>query len=114
MNILNYIPTGKQNRISTEELKNLTGVSQRQICQLIETARKRGDVILSCSTGGYWLPDISEPEEAMKDIESFIAYMQSKDTFQTVKGAKNMLTELKQKGQTNLYEKIENNSSCEI
>ena len=104
MDILKMIPTGKHNKISTAELKNLTGFSQRKICQHIENLRKNGTVILSCSSGGYWLPDLNNPEEATNDLEKFISYMQSKDTYNTTKGAKNMLLQLKERVQVSLYE----------
>lgn len=104
MDILKMIPTGKHNKISTAELKNLTGLSQRKICQNIERLRKEGNVIISCSSGGYWLPDLNNPEEAANDLEKFITYMQSKDTYSTTKGAKNMLLQLKERAQVSLYE----------
>ncbi len=59
INIVDYIPKGKSNRVSITQLCNATGIrDKRTVRDMIATARLNNIVILSNrSSGGYWLPD---------------------------------------------------------
>lgn len=87
MDITRYIPTGKKNAISTKELMKATKRTQREVVRLVRNARCNGDVILSDSKRGYWLPDYSEAD-IDKQLTAFIRYMDSKNTYSAVSSAK--------------------------
>lgn len=60
MDIKDFIPRGKENAISREMLRTLTGCSDREIRKMIREARlnHEGSFILSSSdVSGYWLSD---------------------------------------------------------
>jgi hypothetical protein len=58
MNILDYIPKGKENAVTREALCICTGLDDRTVRKLIELARDGGAPILSSSRYvGYWLSD---------------------------------------------------------
>ena len=58
MNILDYIPYGKQNAVSRQELVTRTGMSDRAVRKAIQALREDGEIILSSSHGkGYWRSD---------------------------------------------------------
>lgn len=101
--ILEYIPVGKENRISTAELIQLTGYTSRRICKDIERARLDGMVILSASGGGYWLPDLENPDKCAGELCDFIRFMQGKDTHRTTAGAIKLLHQIDSRNQTTLF-----------
>ena len=71
MNILDFIPVGKNNAVTGKELQNMTGLDGRTIKQQIANARIRGSVIcasLSCDGGGYFIP--SCPSEAVEYVRT--------------------------------------------
>lgn len=74
MDILQYIPHGRENAISRNELSRLLKMSDRRARKLIERERQRGIPILSSSRGeGYWLSeDISEIKAFLKESENRI------------------------------------------
>lgn len=58
MNILDYIPTGKENAITRCELNILTGLTDRNNRELIRKAREGGAIILNLQDGvGYYQSD---------------------------------------------------------
>lgn len=101
MIITDYLLKGKNNMRTTKELTELTGLSTRALCKCVEQERIAGQVILSSSRGGYWLPDLNDPD-IMEQLEHFINFMNSKNTFQTVKSAKSLLKLIKEKDQLKL------------
>lgn len=66
MNITDFIPTGRANAITADELAARTGTSKRDVRKQILHARCNGEPICSSSEignfGGYYLP--SDAEEA--------------------------------------------------
>lgn len=74
LDILQYIPHGKENAISRNELSRLLKLPDRQVRKLIEQKRQRGIPILSSSREkGYWLSeDISEIQAFLKESENRI------------------------------------------
>lgn len=71
MNILDFIPVGKNNAITGKELQNITGLDGRSIKQQIANARIKGSVICSSlngSRGGYFIP--SCPSEAIEYVRT--------------------------------------------
>jgi hypothetical protein len=58
MDIMTYIPMGKENAISRRELVYLTMLPDRQVRKLIQAARDQGEVILNDQDGkGYYTSD---------------------------------------------------------
>lgn len=94
MIITDFLKHGKENITTTRELCELSGLSQRQVCKEVERARKAGAVILSSASGGYWLPALTD-SDIEQQLERFIKFMLSKNTFPTVKGAQNLLATIR-------------------
>lgn len=92
--IEDYIPVGRDNRISSKSLAQILGYkSVRDLQMAIESRRGHGGVILStCKDGGgYWLPDETELHEVRKFIHTLESRAQS--TLAAVESAKSYLTE---------------------
>lgn len=65
------LPTGKASRISTQELENITGLTSRELRKEIAKARAEGELIMSSTTGGYFLPaDRTEVEECYRSLRA--------------------------------------------
>lgn len=63
MNISDYIPFGKDNAISRTQLAKVTGLSDRDLREVISLAR-RNTVILNLSNGkGYFQPIPGEEDD---------------------------------------------------
>lgn len=61
MDILSYIPTGRENAVTRKELCIRTGLTDREIRQKIEKARKDGNIIINLQDGkGYYQPEGTE------------------------------------------------------
>ncbi|RDU25039.1 hypothetical protein [Anaerosacchariphilus polymeriproducens] len=68
MNILDYIPEGRENAVTREYLVNATGMSDREVRREIQEARER-TVIINLSNGnGYFIPNA-------KDDSLLLAYV---------------------------------------
>lgn len=72
MNILDYIPFGKENAVTRQELVKLTGLDDRTIRNEIKRLNREGIPILSSShTCGYWLSnDVAELEAYIRETDS--------------------------------------------
>ncbi len=70
--IVEYLPKGKANAISTHDLVQLTGVRDiRALRSVVAKARNAGEVIASSSAGGYFVPaDNIELEEFIRTLDS--------------------------------------------
>lgn len=55
--IENYIPVGRDNKISRESLTICTGLPDRSVRRLISDARMRGVAIVGDPTGGYYMAE---------------------------------------------------------
>lgn len=93
VSITNYekiLPTGKENAISTNDLTVLMGFSDSRALQAdIARARNAGQVILSSTAGGYYLPCNDS------EVEEFIAVLRARaiGTFRALKSAREYLKE---------------------
>ena len=57
MNIVDYIPVGRENAISRKMLSQATGLSDRIVRGMIEDARIAGEIICNLQDGrGYYVP----------------------------------------------------------
>lgn len=72
VNIIDYIPFGKENAISRNELVRLTGLEDRAVRKLINKLRADGEIILSSShRAGYWRSDNPvEIEQYLRECDS--------------------------------------------
>lgn len=58
MDIMTYIPKGKENAISRNDLVYLLNLPDRRVRRLIQDARDRGELILNAQDGkGYYTSD---------------------------------------------------------
>lgn len=66
--ILSFLGTGQENAVTRDELKRLTGLSDRKNRELIEQARNEGHIIVNCQDGkGYYLTN--RPEDIKAQME---------------------------------------------
>lgn len=72
MNILDFIPTGKENAISKQELMSRTGIKDEKLIRDAIKKEVKGGAHIFSSSGhkGYWLSDdIDELEEYVRENE---------------------------------------------
>lgn len=88
--IASLLPVGKENAIPTQELVKLVGCSSaRELQQYIAQERKRGAVICSSTTGGYFIPvNRAEIAEFCKSLEN-----RASNTFIAIQSAKRALND---------------------
>ena len=72
--IENYIPVGRENKISRESLRACTGLPDRSVRRLISDARMRGVAIVGDPTGGYYMAETEE------DVNLLLAELGSRIT----------------------------------
>lgn len=83
--IMNLLPVGKENAISTVDLVRLTGCkSARDLQERIAYERNHGAVICSGSGRGYWKP------KNRQEIQEFVRTMDARalNTLRAVKSAR--------------------------
>jgi biotin operon repressor len=56
MNILDYIPKGKDNAVTRERLCSLTGMNDRAVREMISQARREAVIINLQNGDGYYIP----------------------------------------------------------
>lgn len=57
MNIIDYIPQGKESKISRESLSMCTNLPDRSVRRLISEARAKGHAIVGDPEGGYYMAE---------------------------------------------------------
>ncbi len=55
--IVDYIPKGKENKISRQSLMLCTGLPDRSVRRLISAARAEGHAIVGDPNGGYYMAE---------------------------------------------------------
>lgn len=63
LNILDYIPTGRVNAITRHALAIRTGISDRQVRDLIHYARRDIPILNMQDGRGYFIPDMNDDVE---------------------------------------------------
>lgn len=63
INILDYIPTGKENAVTREWLSNTTGLEDRMVRDSIAKARREMPILNMQDGKGYFIPDMNNEEE---------------------------------------------------
>lgn len=66
IDIVKYIPFGKENAISREKLCAVTGLPDRSMRDLINQARKRTVIINLQNGSGYYRPTEDDMEDVLK------------------------------------------------
>ena len=66
MNVLEFIPYGRENAIKRQDLRDMLGVSDRDMRELIAQARKETPIINLSDGQGYYRPN--EKEDLMRYI----------------------------------------------
>jgi biotin operon repressor len=91
IDILPYIPKGKENAVTRTELRIFTGLSDRQIRHRIKELRDEGVIILSSSHDkGYWISNnIQEIQFFLRECENRIKELE-------MTGIRQKLLELKE------------------
>ena len=86
--IMNLLPVGKENAISTADLVRLTGCkSARELQERIALERNAGAVICSSTTGGYFCPvNKAEIAEFCRSLEN-----RASNTLSAIQSAKKAL-----------------------
>ena len=75
--IADILPHGAENAVSSVEVMHLCGISGiRQLRAAIAEERAAGALILSNTTGGYFLP--SDGEKGRKEMQHFVNTVRSK------------------------------------
>jgi len=70
MNIVYFIPEGRENAIPRAELRQRTGLNDREMREMIERARRNGYIILNMQDGrGYFRPTPDEIIEIEKQYK---------------------------------------------
>lgn len=75
LDILQYIPHGRENAVTRAELCRLTKMPDRCVRMEIEKLRRKGNPILSSSSAkGYWISDdITEIQAFLKEFDHRIS-----------------------------------------
>lgn len=61
--ILDYIPTGHRNAISRRRLRELTGMTDRNLREAISAAGADAAIVNMQNGEGYFIPDENDPED---------------------------------------------------
>ena len=101
MNIMTFIPYGRENAIPRQTLVFLLGLPDRRVRQLIQEARDRGELILNAQDGrGYYTSDdISELDRQYRSN-----YNRARAILRQQKYIRRRLQELRQRDQVTLEE----------
>lgn len=81
MNIIEYIPTGKNNAVSRKYLCQITGMPDRAIREAIQAFNESGEGIIACECGkGYFVPETkAEAERYIRYSQSYLISLARKD-----------------------------------
>lgn len=91
------IMRGKKNACTVKEISDLSGVPERTVKEMVSALRKEGKPIVSSSSGGYFLPDESDPDD-IREAQRFVAMQcsQATERLTSCKPIKLWLSRLKQ------------------
>ena len=87
-----FLKKGAENALSTTELVKLVGCSTpRRLQMLVSSERENGELILSSTSGGYFLPD--DGEKGIQEIQRFVDQLRARaiNTLRAAAAAKRQL-----------------------
>ena len=90
MNIIDFIPFGKENAITRERLKAMTGLPDREIRDMIKKERRYRPIINMQDGDGYFQPTQEEKDYVQKWLKQ--ETRRAKSSFRSLRGAKQFLT----------------------
>ena len=87
-----FLKKGAENALSTTELVKLVGCSTpRRLQMLVSSERENGELILSSTSGGYFLPE--DGEKRIQEIQRFVDQLRARaiNTLRAAAAAKRQL-----------------------
>ena len=78
INIVDYIPEGLERAISRKELSRLTGLTDRNVRNLIEAARRETIIISNTDGSGYWLFPENPTNQEKEMLYKFVKQQESR------------------------------------
>ena len=78
INIIDYIPEGSERAISRKDLCRLTGLTDRNVRNLIEAARRETIIISNTDGSGYWLYPEDPTEHEKEMLYKFVKQQESR------------------------------------
>lgn len=73
--VLKYIPVGRKKAIRRKFLVALTGVKDRHVRDAIHYARRIIPIINLSNGGGYYIPDMNDPE----DVKALVQFVRQEE-----------------------------------
>lgn len=81
MNILEFIPLGRENAVTRDYLVNVTGHIDRVVRREIEEERRRGTIILNDGTGYYRSNDLDDIyREYLRETARALSILETRKT----------------------------------
>lgn len=74
--VLKFIPVGRKHAISRERLVHATGMNDRNVRDAIHHARRVIPIINLSNGGGYYIPDMNNPE----DVKALIRFVRQEES----------------------------------
>lgn len=87
--LINFIPFGKENAISREELCRLTGMNDRAIREIISQLRREYCILNNQDGRGYYRPLVDETKYVQEYIRQ--ETRRAKSIFWSLEGARNWM-----------------------
>jgi hypothetical protein len=87
--ILKYIPVGKENAVTRQQLVKQTGLNDRAVREAISQARRDVVILNEQDGGGYFIPRNNEMNLVRKFVNQ--ESKRAKSIFWSLKAAKNMV-----------------------
>lgn len=90
IDIVQFIPIGSKNAITRADLRDKTGLGDRQLREAISQARRTTCICNKQDGNGYYIPD------QVQEIQSFIAQEthRAKSIFWSLKGARELMRQM--------------------
>lgn len=96
MNLLDIIPTGKKNAISRNQLRALSGLSDRAMREQIAETRREIPIINDQTGIGYYIPAEEDIEEAKAFLRQEEA--RAKSIFWSIRGLRRWIKKVEKQG----------------
>ena len=92
--IAKFLQVNEENAITTDELVNITGISDTRVIRKFIEAERRNDIVICASKKGYFLPERDENGiltlQGFDDVQRYFlkSSKTAVSTFQTIQSAK--------------------------
>ena len=78
INIVDYIPEGSERAISRKDLCRLTGLTDRNVRNLIEEARRETIIISNTDGTGYWIYPEHPTDHEKEMLRKYVKQQESR------------------------------------